>query len=82
MTSHSNMLSLTRPQLIPGTPLSLCICFSCRLKSPEAAEPDMGGSVVWWVGRRRGGGRGDFDNGLGDGFGWRACLGCLVVDSC
>ena len=45
MTSHSNILSLTSPQLIPGTPLSLCICFSCRLKSPEAAELAMGRSV-------------------------------------
>ena len=45
MTSHSNMLSLTSPQLIPGMSLSLCICFNCRLKSPEAAEPPMEGSV-------------------------------------
>ena len=39
------MLSLTSPQLIPGTLLSPCICFSCRLKSPEAAEPAMGRSA-------------------------------------
>ncbi len=41
MTSHSKMLLPTRPQLMPGMSLSVCICLSWRLKSPEAAEPAM-----------------------------------------
>ena len=41
MTSHSKTLFPTRPQLIPGVSLSLCMIFSWRLKSPEAAELAM-----------------------------------------
>lgn len=41
------LLSLTRPQLIPGISLSVCICLSCRRN--KAAEPgveDMDMSLV------------------------------------
>ena len=40
MTSHSNTLSSTRPQLIPGMSFSVRICFNCRPNKPAAAEVD------------------------------------------
>lgn len=54
MTSHSNTLLSTRPQLIPGMSLSFCICFSCRDNRPAAADDEdillcvyNGGCEVW-----------------------------------
>ena len=48
MTSHSKILFPTRPQLMPGMSLSLCMSLSWRLKSPEAAELAMMGVLYGW----------------------------------
>ena len=49
MTSHSKILLPTRPQLIPGMSLSLCMSLSWRLRSPEAAELAMMGEGAGWM---------------------------------
>ena len=54
MTSHSNTLSSTGPHDMPWTSLACCICLSCRLSRPAAAEDE-----VAMVGRAEEGGGGD-----------------------
>jgi hypothetical protein len=44
MTSQLNTLSPSRPQLIPGISLSVCICLNCR--PSKMAALDWAGDAV------------------------------------
>jgi hypothetical protein len=49
MTSHSNTLSLTRPQDIPGKSFAFCMAFSWRESRP--AVPALACAMVWRFGK-------------------------------
>jgi hypothetical protein len=46
ITSHSNTLSFTRPQDIPGRSFACCMPFSCRARSPAAPVAGAGGMFL------------------------------------
>lgn len=46
MTSHSNGLSPTSPQLMPGMSLSVCICLNCFARRMAALEFPPGELVL------------------------------------
>jgi hypothetical protein len=46
ITSHSNTLSFTNPQDIPGRSFACCMPFSCRARSPAAPVAGAGGILV------------------------------------
>lgn len=56
MTSHSKILLSTRPQLIPGMSLSVCICLNCLPSRRAALDCPPGEPVKWFCGEDIAGG--------------------------